>query len=635
MTGTSALVLVWACLVSARGQETSEDITVTGRPPDPEEDAGATTVVYTADLPPSADVADAVGRAPGAVVRRLGGLGDLAEVNLRAAGSRRVEVLLDGIPLNPEGGASVDLSEIPLRAFERVVIARGISPALLGSTALGGVISLQLSEADTRELLIGAGSTIGARGQGSIGLSKGEDAHLWISAEALADEGRFHYLDDGGTRGVEEDDQIVWRENNDTRSLSTLLRARLGHVSLLYSGALRDDGLPGPIYAPSSRARYGLQRHLVGLQGATSIGASELSARLYGLHRADSVSDPLDEIGLGSGSTGETTEALGLGSSLRAPLSRSLRADLALAGRLDRYSDAQQIASRSVWKAASGVHFQKGTLSLSPSLLALLVAAKAPLGFVLPRASASIRPAEPLRVELNAGLGARPPDLLELYGDRGALVGNPSLSPERGMQSDLGVAWSPGAARLDVVGYLSHYREMIVWVAGPRGVSRPENVSSALVSGLEVAGSAEHGIFSLSSQLALSRAVNTSGDPSYQGNQLPNTPIAEISLQSALSQGPLRASSDAAFLAGGFTDTANVARAPPRLLFGASCELWDRRRIVALALDARNLLGTRTASVPRDPLVDDGVRVQQPLMDFAGYPLPGRTLWLSLRLRGS
>jgi hypothetical protein len=64
---------------------------------------------------------------------------------------------------------------------------------------------------------------------------------------------------------------------------------------------------------------------------------------------------------------------------------------------------------------------------------------------------------------------------------------------------------------------------------------------------------------------------------------------------------------------------------------GSTLELRPTRQI-AVELDARNLLDTLAARVPRDPLVDDGVWVRTAVVDFTGYPLPGRTLTLTVRL---
>ena len=149
----------------------TEEVEVVGQAPDEVSATPAQVTVIPVDerLPASADVATAVARAPGVVVRRLGGLGDLAQVGIRGAGARQSEVLLDGIPLNPEGGSAVDLSELPLRALDRVEVYRGQAPALLGTTALGGAVALWTTDAPVTRVSLGAGSWGTARGDATFG----------------------------------------------------------------------------------------------------------------------------------------------------------------------------------------------------------------------------------------------------------------------------------------------------------------------------------------------------------------------------------------------------------------------------------------------------------------------------------
>ena len=47
--------------------------------------------------------------------------------------------------------------------------------------------------------------------------------------------------------------------------------------------------------------------------------------------------------------------------------------------------------------------------------------------------------------------------------------------------------------------------------------------------------------------------------------------------------------------------------------------------------DVLNLTNRISERVPLDPLRPEGERVEQPVTDFAGYPLPGRTFLLTMR----
>ncbi|MEZ4237100.1 MAG: TonB-dependent receptor plug domain-containing protein [Myxococcota bacterium] len=262
-----------------------EDVVVVGEAADPL--AAGTAQVTDVDpdeLPASAELADALQRVPGAVVTRLGGPGDYAQVSLRGAAGRQVEVLVDGIPLNPEGGAAVDLSDLPLAAFEQVRVIRGLSPALLGSTALGGAVLLVPGAGDrtVRAATLAAGSGPTGHAAATLGGPVGP-VHVWTAVDALGTGGAFRYYDDAGTRFTQADDGVQHRVNNDTARLSAVARASWQGVTALYVGLRRRDGVPGFTFAPSPHARYALDRHLAGLRVERPVGRAIVAARAYGV----------------------------------------------------------------------------------------------------------------------------------------------------------------------------------------------------------------------------------------------------------------------------------------------------------------------------------------------------------------
>jgi hypothetical protein len=92
-------------------------------------------------------------------------------------------------------------------------------------------------------------------------------------------------------------------------------------------------------------------------------------------------------------------------------------------------------------------------------------------------------------------------------------------------------------------------------------------------------------------------------------------------------------SHDLSLTAGSFVDPTNFTQQAPRFLQGATLSVHDRPDVWGASLDLRNLTDRRTQRVPRDPLVDDGIRVDQPVADFVGMPLAGRTWMISVRAR--
>jgi outer membrane receptor protein involved in Fe transport len=612
-----------------------EEIVVVGEQADSLGDSAAQVTDVDPDaLPASAELADALARVPGAVVTRLGGAGDFAQISLRGVGARQVEVLVDGIPLNPEGGAAVDLSELPLAAFEQIRVVRGLSPALLGSTALGGAVLLVPGAGDreVRGLTLSAGSWRTASGSAVLAGPVGP-VHVWTAVDALGTTGAFRYFDHGGTDFDAADDRVRRRVNNDTRRLATVTRASAEGLTLLHSGLWRDDGVPGPTHALSPTARYGLTRHLAGVRLERPAGAAVLAARAFGVVRDETLRDPNDEIGLGTGSSRSLTRSIGADASARAPVTAAVGVEVGAGGRLDRFSSGGVDAGRAVGRLVGAAPVSLGAVELAPGGVALAVADGDGVRWLgVPRVGARLERGA-VAVRANAGGVARPPDLTELYGDRGALIGNPDLRPERGLQVDVGPTWTLPRAHLELVAFGARYRDLVVWATGPQGVSRPENLGRAEVGGLEGSASVRHRALSLSGSGALIRAVNRSDDPTYRGNQLPRVPVASCTASGSVAPGPWRVGADLAFAAGTSADTANVTRWPARAWVGATAAVADRTGRVEVELDVRNVLDAIAGSVLRDPLADDGVRVRKAVVDFVGYPLPGRTVTLSVRAR--
>ena len=84
-------------------------------------------------------VAEALGEVPGLVVVRSGSFGSVTSLFFRGSESDHTKVLVDGVPVNQNGG-SFDYSGLLMEDVERIEVVRGPSSALFGSDAIGGVI---------------------------------------------------------------------------------------------------------------------------------------------------------------------------------------------------------------------------------------------------------------------------------------------------------------------------------------------------------------------------------------------------------------------------------------------------------------------------------------------------------------
>lgn len=80
-------------------------------------------------------------RQTGVQIRQTGGLGSEAKISVRGLEGRRVQVFLDGNPLNTPDG-SLGINDLPLQIIERIEIYKGTIPAWLGGDGLGSAVNI-------------------------------------------------------------------------------------------------------------------------------------------------------------------------------------------------------------------------------------------------------------------------------------------------------------------------------------------------------------------------------------------------------------------------------------------------------------------------------------------------------------
>jgi len=241
-----------------------------------------------------------------------------------------------------------------------------------------------------------------------------------------------------------------------------------------------------------------------------------------------------------------------------------------------------------------------------------------------------------------SSIHSRPPTLAELFGDRGYLVGNEGLRPERGTAIDGGVVldrtWAGTTVYAQLAGFATWSEDLVTWVSAG-AVARPVNVPGARLRGLEsaVAVVPRHRFLTLHANYTLLDSRNLSTDPAQRGQPLPGRPRHELFARATAGRAmrawgvPVepRVLYTVDVVAGTALDTAGRLLLPPRVLQGVGFELHLAER-VHLAIEVRNLLDVRTATVV---LPIAGARpYSMPIADFIGYPLPGRSAWGSLRI---
>lgn len=631
---------------------------------------------------PADGLPEVIARTPGATVRSLGGLGQFGAVSLRGSSPQQVAVFLDGVPLGSSVAGLVDLGSIPLDGLARVEIHRGHVPVEFGSAAIGGAIDLVGAPAwRHRALTLHAGvGSFGAREsrvslRGPLG-RRGRSAGALTLGYAGAT-GDFPFADDGGTPDVGGDDASVRRRGNDYDRLA--LHGRFDHrrgawrVAVQQLVQYKDQGVPGPAAAQARDVRL-----------STLTARSVASVRRYGFAgpggrlewlagvglQHQRYHDPAGEVGLAVDDQRLRGLDLYLSPRLRVPLWQNAWLGLVADQRTELVAVDERAptvggsgdARRTRLSFGAGVQLEQFLLRDRWLLVPVLrvdgldsrFAVPAGAGEqgdrgtdavaigLAPRLGTRLRILPGLELRGSGGRYFRPPTLAELFGDRGYLVGNEGLRPERGHAVDGGVvidrAWRGTTLYAQLAGFATWSEDLVTWVSAG-AVARPVNVAGARLRGLEsaIAVVPASRWLTLHANYTWLDSRNDADDPAQRGQPLPGRPRHELFARAtagrAVPAWGVRVEPRVLYtvdvVAGTTLDTAGRLLLPPRVLQGVGVELHLDDR-VHLVVEVRNLLDVRTATVV---LPIAGARPHSvAIADFIGYPLPGRSVWGSLRI---
>jgi outer membrane receptor for ferrienterochelin and colicins len=432
----------------------------------------------------STDLASALAEQAGIQVD--GGVPAGAGIQLRGYDSRRVLVLVDGLPLVGRVNGNLDLSRLPLAAVERVEIVRGPQSTLYGSDALGGVINVVTRLGRGRRA--GLGITLGTQGRREAagewgwnrgGLALGTNAgvrSLDLVPGLAGDLATFARRADGLVRGRWEGQALAL----DLSALGVGERQRY-RIGQLYQFS---DNLQIAARLAGTR-RIGLAR----------LGVSYGASGFDHLSRRSTLAAPASDSGAMDRQRLQQLELTW------AAVLEKILVDAGLSWRSEQIAAerlAQHRYSLATVEPFVQLTLQRGPLSVVPGLR--LSWSERWGQFNAPRLAVLLRPAERWALRAGWGLGYRAPDFKELYlafvnqAAGYAVVGNPELRPERSQSLSLGVEYSGDRLYLRLTGFASAYRDFIETTEpDANGTYSYANVARGRNDGLEVEASAALG----------------------------------------------------------------------------------------------------------------------------------------------
>ncbi|HEX2660551.1 MAG TPA: TonB-dependent receptor [Polyangia bacterium] len=614
-----------------------------------EDVAAASSVRLPAESPRARDDLGALLlEVPGANVTRRGGLGAFATVSLRGSNPDEVRIYIDGVPLNQAVGGAVDLSTLPLGDVERVEVYRGSTPMRFGESSLGGVVSIATQTpggTPRASLRAGAGSFRTTFADGTVGGGAGP-LRFYAGLHVLHAQGDFPDAPPAVAGGF----QPPTRQNDDLSQVDGVLRATLalpGRRELRFGwlAIWRDQGLPARnIFRSDARAASARGLAHLDYESRDDLGASgRLRAQIYASGTRDEFHDPLHQIAGLPVDTRDLTGTAGTTVNLDKALGDRFHLAVMLAGRgetflphndLDPASPMGHAATRTVGSAGAELD-----ALIAPANLHVIPSARVELsrdvrtgrdlvlGEQLPAAPPVEHALPALRLGLlrplgataalraNVGRYARIPSFTELYGYNRGILGNPTLRPERGVNVDVGASVDRGGVSAALTVFGARATDLIAWQTFTNS-TRAENIARTRVWGVEAELRARWRRLALITQGTLTDARDGSDVAANRGRQIAHHPRyrgygrAEWRQPVVAGSWTISGYADLDATAGDhWTTTANTT--PARLLVGAGAAVEHARsglRLVASGLD----------------LGDSRVE------DFPGYPLPGRSVFVSL-----
>jgi iron complex outermembrane receptor protein len=259
-----------------------------------------------------------------------------------------------------------------------------------------------------------------------------------------------------------------------------------------------------------------------------------------------------------------------------------------------------------------------------------------------PRLTARLAASDELAIKGSAGWYARLPTLVEVFGDRGYVLGSPGLLPERGPSGDLGVVWAP-AGRLgdldriliEADGFAHHAHDTIALITTAGFAARAANIGDTRAYGAELVASARYaGALSVTASYTRLVTAQLAGDPALDGEPVPREPGHALYARAEVAHRVIERAAavwlDTAWQSTSSLDPGGRFRVPGRMLVGAGARV-ELVHGLAAALSAANLADVRITHLPLDPPPSPGLtEAPTALTDVAGFPLPGRSFYLSL-----
>lgn len=632
------------------------------REPRLDKTAAATVIVPEESKELANTIPQIVEQSAGVHIRRFGGLDDFSAISLRGSSAAQVQVYLDDIPLATSQGEPTDLSIIPLETIKSVEVYRGGSPGMLADSTAGGVIIMRSKDrpektATSVRAMGGSFSTF----KGTVSRAENFGGFSYAAAfERSQSAGDFPFLNNAGTTFNIADDRMEIRQNNDFGSNTLFTKFMIDapknfDVSIFNTFFNKSQGIAGLGNFQSQSAHLRTWRDLAAAsldKKFESIEGLAIHADVFFDFLKDEFRDPYGEVGLGVQNNDDDTFRFGenfrtqyiLGSHQELKSFVAHRAEFFLPmSRAGAAVHGQQSRRNTISTGIEDEIFLfRDRLSLVPS--ARFSALFNDLSSEDPSVASASNGANTRRdyqISAKVGLkarminefyfrgnfyrGFRNPTFSELFGDRGTIVGNPGLNPEKSLNFDAGLAYHyiGGSDRevsfdIEALYFRNSVTNLIQFIQTSQFAIRAQNMNKALIQGVEVSARvALRERLSGFASYTFQDPKDAGSQPATKGKYLPGRPRHELAAgltwrEDLAANFGTKLYGDVHYMSGNYLDTQNLLSVGSRTLVSAGAGVI-LAKAVTLSFTVKNIANER-------------------ISDIVGYPLPGRSYWIAAEL---
>jgi len=647
------LIFFFSFPIVAKGQDISNDdelsftddegITVTGT----RQTSQQMTVIEKEEIERrgATDIATLLQETLDLNVTRYGTYGNAALLNMRGLDSKRLAILVDGVPVNSSTDGRFDIEQIDLNSVERIEVIYGGSDTKYNvSGAMGGVINIITVKKQKKGLRFGAsvsntsvlpgeyrdrnGQTQGPNWEdladtqnAALSASYGAKAFS-MTANAFANRAENHFLfTDRYNYTRRKDNNEVW----DAGGTLSLIWELPNFSKLITSTnfSYSDKNIPTSGFS----SNYGNQQDTFSrnnimldtpyifrddLAMEASLG-SYFNRRDYTVPKGTMPTDAFSRhdqqsITLINRWTWYTSKHLELKIGFDY---RYIYLDSTDIGNHDRHDGGIYLTAE--YKPVK-------QFTIIPSVKAVFVSEGDTPFTAVPKLGLLWNVTDSLTLKNNYFRTFKFPDFEELYWTSGMEIGNPDLHPEDGWGADLGLSWRfKKLITFNTTFFTNWLKDSIHWYPGNGGIWRPENVGEALFLGLDSKllfnipvswGAIKKIIPSVSYQYLLSYLLSFGYD-FEDDKRIPYNPAHTIgaSLDIQWNSGSIIISGHYESLR--YADRNNLSELKPYLLLNATINQKIGKNFKAFCI-MKNILNESYQS-------------------FSDYPMPGFTLTLGMK----